>query len=88
MHGRLADLQNMAVEQKRLAYNEAVWAVREIDLIEDNRKLQMRIGSSANYSALTSSNSRTGAGQLGQGHRRHGRKTKGVLYVYYPLTAG
>jgi hypothetical protein len=36
----------MAVEQKRLAYNEAVWAVKEIDLIEDNRKLQMRIGSS------------------------------------------
>jgi hypothetical protein len=46
MHGRLADPQNMAVEQKRLAYNEAVWAVKEIDLIEDNRKLQMRIGSS------------------------------------------
>jgi hypothetical protein len=38
----------MAVEQKRLAYNDAVWAVKEIDLIEDNRKLQMRIGGSTN----------------------------------------
>jgi len=30
--------------QKRLAYQESIWAVKEIDLIEDNRKLQLRIG--------------------------------------------
>jgi hypothetical protein len=67
----------MSVEAKRLAYNEAVWAVKEIDFIEDNRKLQLRIGSSTiNHAALIHSNSRTGIGQLGQGHRRHGGKTK------------
>ena len=30
--------------QKRLAYQESIWAVKEIDLIEDKRKLQLRIG--------------------------------------------
>lgn len=39
-------LQNMKMEtaQKRLAYHESIWAVKEIDLIEDKRKLQVRIG--------------------------------------------
>jgi hypothetical protein len=61
-------MQNMAVEQKRLAYNEAIWAVKEIDLIEDNRKLQMRIGNTVLHSALTTRNTRTRAGQLGQSY--------------------
>ena len=34
----------MDTAEKRLAYQESVWAVKEIDLIEDKRKLEMRIG--------------------------------------------
>lgn len=30
--------------QKRLTYQESIWAVKEIDLIEDKRKLELRIG--------------------------------------------
>jgi hypothetical protein len=30
--------------QKRLVYQESVWAVKEIDHEEDKRKLQLRIG--------------------------------------------
>ena len=41
--------------QKRLAYQESIWAVKEIDLIEDNRKLQLRIGIRILCTALTSS---------------------------------
>jgi hypothetical protein len=39
-------LQNMKMQtaQKRLAYQESIWAVKEIDLIEDKRKLELRIG--------------------------------------------
>jgi hypothetical protein len=31
---------------KQLAYKESVWAVKEIDLAEEQRKLQLRIGTS------------------------------------------
>jgi hypothetical protein len=34
----------METAQKRLAYQESVWAVKEVDLEEDKRKLQLRIG--------------------------------------------
>lgn len=34
----------METEQKRLAYHESIWAIKEIDLIEEKRKLEMRIG--------------------------------------------
>jgi hypothetical protein len=34
----------MESAQKRLAYQESVWRVKEIDLIEDKRKLELRIG--------------------------------------------
>jgi len=35
----------MDTAQKRLAYQESIWAVKEIDLLEDIRKLEMVIGS-------------------------------------------
>jgi len=35
----------MDTAQKRLAYQESIWAVKEIDLLEDRRKLEMVIGS-------------------------------------------
>lgn len=34
----------MESAQKRLAYQESVWSVKEIDFIEDKRKLELRIG--------------------------------------------
>lgn len=34
----------MESAQKRLAYQESVWKVKEIDFIEDKRKLELRIG--------------------------------------------
>jgi hypothetical protein len=34
----------MDTAQKRLAYQESIWAIKEIDLMEENRKLEMRIG--------------------------------------------
>ena len=37
----------MESAQKRLAYEEAVWKVKEIDLIEDKRKLELRLGTHA-----------------------------------------
>jgi hypothetical protein len=30
--------------QKRLAYHQAIWAVKEIDFIEGQRKLEVQIG--------------------------------------------
>jgi hypothetical protein len=34
----------MESAQKRLAYQESVWKVKEIDLVEDKRRLELRIG--------------------------------------------
>jgi hypothetical protein len=34
----------METAGKRLAYCESVWAVKEVDWMEDHRKLQLRIG--------------------------------------------
>ena len=46
--------QNMKVEtaQKRLAYQESVWAVTETDLMEEKRKLQLRIGAGEQISMM------------------------------------
>src|SRR5271169_4957230 len=39
-------VQNMKLEtaQKRLVYHESIWAVKEIDFVEEKRKLQLQIG--------------------------------------------
>jgi hypothetical protein len=34
----------METAQKRHVYQESIWAVKEIDLMEDKRKLQLRVG--------------------------------------------
>src|SRR5271163_3433657 len=36
----------LETSQKRLAYQESLWLVKEIDLIEDKRRLELRIGKS------------------------------------------
>jgi hypothetical protein len=45
--------------KKRLAYEESIWAIKEIDLIEENRKLELEIGTCLYPSVLTTSSPRT-----------------------------
>ena len=46
--------QNMKTETalKRLAYQESVWAVTETELVEEKRKLQLRIGAGGQASMM------------------------------------
>lgn len=47
-------------EQKRFAYHHAIWAVKEIDFIEAQRKLQAQLGRRLSLFVITMSHVRTG----------------------------
>lgn len=53
--------------QRSLVYRESIWGVKEIDLIEDKRKLQLRIGMIRTEFFLT--HSYIGAGNGGHAER-------------------
>jgi hypothetical protein len=54
----------LETSQKRHLYEESKWAVKEIDLMEDKRKLELRVGQSAiecTDNSLVGARSRHGA---------------------------
>jgi hypothetical protein len=52
----------MESAQKKLAYQESVWKVKEIDFIEDKRKLELRIGMFPMHTSSDCSAAGTGIG--------------------------
>lgn len=67
----------METAQKRLAYQESVWAVKELDLIEENRKMHLRIGKgNALDETLTHSHFRGGSRYFGKGSGGNVNKDK------------
>ena len=54
----------MESAQKRLAHQESVWSVKEIDFIEDKRKLELRVGVSSMQTSSDFSTTRTGIGDI------------------------